>query len=297
MNCQDVLRQMTAYADGELSSSEKMLIGAHLAACPACQQAYEATAGLQKQLQQHLQARAGHVAPRPQAWTRLEAALPSQPPRQRGLARAVEAFFFSDWVSARRLSLQKVAMALLLLMALVVAVPPAWARLEPIITNWFRFTSPDGQNSGSIGGFTAFTPYHATYLPEGLQPGLLGGGTAPDLDTFEIGYNDEARFITIFQSKGDGATALPVGEPVQVGGNTAVFIQDFAVSQADFHEKRPAVSLVTDYDYSHVHLLAWFMGEVKIELFSNLPLAEMLLVAKSLEPMQAATEDTFNPRP
>jgi hypothetical protein len=182
-----------------------------------------------------------------------------------------------------------VAVVLFLLLALVVIVPPAWARLEPILTNWFHFTAPDGHNSGSIGDFTAFTPYHATYLPQGFQPGLLGRSTGPDLDTFEIGYDHGAQFITILQSKGQANTALPVGQPVQIGEHTAVFIQTFATSQAELQEQRPAVSLVTNYDYSHTHLLAWFIDDVKLEIFSNLPLDQMLLVAESLAPMEATT--------
>lgn len=296
MNCQEVLAVMRAYVDDEVSSGEKGLIEAHLAACPGCHEAYLAAADLKKQLQQHWQVRAESAAPLPQAWTRLEAALPGRPPRQPSLARAVEGFLFPEGVFARKLSSQRLAMALLFLIALVVVVPPAWARLEPVLTTWFRFTAPDGKNSGSIGGFTAFTPYHATYLPEDFQPGLLGSSLSPDLDTFEIGYDHKEKFITIWQSKGEAVTALPAGELVDVGGQTAVLVESFAVSQADFQEKRPAVSLVTNYDYSQVHLLTWFEGEVKLEIFSNLPPAEMMLVAESLQPMQSV-EGTFDSPP
>jgi hypothetical protein len=291
MNCQDVLALLTAYADGELLPTEKKAIEAHLAGCAACQQVQATAVRLQSQLQQHLQARAENIAPAPQAWSRLEAALPAPRPFWSGFVRSLEAFFAPKGIPATKLSASRVAVVVLLLLALVVTVPPAWARLEPILTNWFHFTAPDGHNSGSIGDFTAFTPYHATYMPQGFQPGLLGRSTGPDLDTFEIGYDDGAQFITILQSKGQANTALPVGQPMQVGEHTAVFIQTFATSQAELQEKRPAVSLVTDYDYSHTHLLAWFIGEVKLEIFSNLPLDQMLLVAESLAPMEAATEE------
>jgi hypothetical protein len=46
------------------------------------------------------------------------------------------------------------------------------------------------------------------------------------------------------------------------------------------------VSIVTNHAYENTYLLTWFMGEIRIEMLSNLPVAEMLQVAESLEPMQ-----------
>jgi hypothetical protein len=71
-----------------------------------------------------------------------------------------------------------------------------------------------------------------------------------------------------------------------VNGFAAVFIPSFATSQQDLVEERPFVSIVTDYAYENTNLLTWFMGEIKIEMLSNLPVAEMLQVAESLERMQ-----------
>lgn len=44
---------------------------------------------------------------------------------------------------------------------------------------------------------------------------------------------------------------------------------------------------MTNHDYTETNYLGWFLGEIKVEIFSNLPLAEMLMVGESLEPMQA----------
>jgi hypothetical protein len=38
-------------------------------------------------------------------------------------------------------------------------------------------------------------------------------------------------------------------------------------------------------------LLAWYIGEIKIELVSNLPESEMIAVAESLVPMQEGRGD------
>ena len=64
------------------------------------------------------------------------------------------------------------------MVVLVAVAPPVWARVQPIITNWFSFSTPDDEKAeAAIGGFTAFTPYYATYLPEDFQQSLLGSTT------------------------------------------------------------------------------------------------------------------------
>jgi hypothetical protein len=172
---------------------------------------------------------------------------------------------------------------------LVAVAPPVWARLEPILVNWFSFSSPSGDNFMALGGFDAFTPYHATYLPEEFESGLLGSLTGQDIDAIEIGYDDfDGGFVTLLQSMGSGVAELPLGVDVEVGAERAVFIPDYASSAEELVGKRPEVSIVTNHDYATTNYLAWFLGEVKIEMFSNQPLAEMLKVAESLEPMQAS---------
>jgi hypothetical protein len=180
------------------------------------------------------------------------------------------------------------AIILVFLIALVAVAPPVWARIEPIITHWFSFSSPDGESSAAIGGFKAFTPYYATYIPEGFQQSLLGSTTfmEPEVESLEIGYDSEERFIVLIQSKGAGVTGLPTGESAWINANPAIFIPSYATSQTDLREKQPTLSIDTNYDYENTNLLAWFAGEIKIEILSNLPLEEMMRVAESLESMQ-----------
>ncbi len=290
MNCHEVHDLLAAYQDGEVSGPERRLIREHLSTCQTCQAELESLSTLQRRLRQHLTAQADAVAPSPQAWTLLQATLPDRPPRRAVFGRRAASWLTGGLFRVGGRAVPRLALALVLLIALVLAAPPAWAMIEPIVTNWFSFTTPDGESGGAVGGFTAFTPYHATYLPENFQQSLLGGRSQPDLDSFEIGYDRGAQFIMIVQSKGPGATGLPAGDPAQVGTNPAVFLPSFAAGEQELREKRPGLSIVTSYDYSGTQLLVWFIGEVKIELLSNLPLGEMRRVAESLEPMQASQD-------
>ena len=52
---------------------------------------------------------------------------------------------------------------------------------------------------------------------------------------------------------------------------------------------------MTNHDYAETNYLAWFLGEIKVEMFSNLSLEEMLRVAESLEPMQASEGELPQP--
>ena len=134
-------------------------------------------------------------------------------------------------------------------------------------------------------------------MPEGFQQSLLGSTTSvePEFDSLEIGYDAQEQFIFLLQSKGTSITGLPSGEPTFVDTIPAIFIPSFATSQEDLIKSRPGISTVTNYSYNDTNLLTWFLGEIKIEMFSNLPLEEMLKVANSLEPMLALVGETPGP--
>jgi len=286
MNCKEVQELIPAYLDGETSPSEKRLIQAHLMTCMNCQEELEVVDGLRNGLQQHFRTKAVAMAPSGAAWSNLQKGLPA---KTRAGGRVGGYFAFPGRLSGLRLSTQRIGVIFLIVFILVFVAPPVWARLEPILTNWFSFSSPDGDDFSAIGGFDAFTPYHAAYVPEDFNSGLLGTLTGQGIESIEIGYDDrDGGFITLVQSMGTAVTGLPLGESAHVGSSEAIFIHSFATSAAELQAARPEVSIVTNNDYTETNYLAWFLGEIKVELFSNLPLVEMLKVAESLEPMQAS---------
>jgi hypothetical protein len=288
MNCREVLPRINAYLDEELSSSEKKLIQTHLATCQSCQQELESLNHLQNRLRQQLKARAASTAPSPQAWSLVQAALPDNLSKEPIQKKASRPFFRSPLPFFGNLTYQKVVVAFLILLALVVAIPTVSAKVESWVGTWFSFSSPDGENFSAIGGFTAFTPYHATYLPKGFRNSGMGTATGwPDYEALELTYNRKGgQFFTLLESKGGEAQGLPFGEDVYVGESPAVFIASFATSSNELVSKKPGLSIVTEFDYSHTNLLTWFIGEVRIEIFSNLSKSEMIKIAESLAPMQ-----------
>jgi hypothetical protein len=296
MNCREVLPQIYAYLDNEVSPSEKKLIQAHLATCQSCQQELEARNHLQNALSQQLKARAAQAAPSPQAWLLVQASLPatlSKEPAPKKVSLS------SSWPTLSffgNLTFRKVGLAILIVLALVVAIPTVWAKVESWTGTWFGFSSPDGENFSAIGGFTAFTPYHATYLPKGFKNSGIGTATGwPDYEALELTYDRKGgQFFTLLESKGGEAQGLPSGEGVYIGESPGVFIPAFATSLDELVSKKPGLSIVTDFDYSQTNLLTWFSGEVRIEIYSNLTKAEMVKIAESLAPMQTGEGELPN---
>jgi hypothetical protein len=290
MNCREVRPRINAYLDEEVSPSEKKLLQAHLVTCQSCQQELESLNHLQNTLRQQLKARAAQAAPSPQAWSLVQAALPADRSNEPNPKKGSRPFSRLKLPFFGNLTFQKVGLAFLVLLALVVAIPTVSAKVQSWVGTWFSFSSPDGKDFSAIGGFTAFTPYHATYLPKGFTNSGIGTVTGwPDYEALELTYDRRGgQFFTLLESKGGEAQGLPSGEDVLIGESPAVFIPTFATSSAELVSKKPGLSIVTEFDYSQTNLLTWFMGEVRIEMFSNLPKAEMIKIAASLAPMQTS---------
>jgi hypothetical protein len=138
MNCRDVRVLIPAYLDEEVTLSEKKLIQAHLAECPDCQQELEVIGALRNRIRQNLKARAATVTPSPQAWTHLQASLPSRPPKISAFEKAIRSFSLPGWMMIGKLSPQKIVGALLFVIVLFACAPPVWERVEPLITDLFR---------------------------------------------------------------------------------------------------------------------------------------------------------------
>jgi hypothetical protein len=289
MNCREVLPRINAYLDKEVSSSEKKLIQDHLTTCQSCQQELESRNQLQNTLRQQLKARATQAAPSPQAWSLVQAALPVDLSPELIHKKPSLTFPRLTLPFLGNLTFQKVGVLLLIALALVVAIPTVSAKVETWIGRWFSFSSPDGKDFSAIGGFTAFTPYHATYLPKGFKNSGMGTATGwPDYEALELTYDRKGgQFFTLLESKGGETQGLPTGEDVSIGERPGVFIASFATSTTELVDKKPGLSIVTDFDYSQVNLLTWFVGEVRIEIFSNLSKAEMVKIAESLAPMES----------
>jgi hypothetical protein len=302
-----------------VTPSEKRLIAAHLAGCPGCRAKLESIESLEFQIRQHVQQRALRVAAPASGWQALQERLAGevmQPAAQPlGIPSAFRSLFSRLAHSGWRLA-AAVFVVLLALLTLTPAVrAQVQAQIQEIAGDWFHFGAPGGQSQAEIGGFGApggqsqaeiggfgapggqsqaeiggfgaFTPYHATYLPEGFQLSGMGGSSAPGVETITLGYNQREKFVDLAQSAGPELEALPQGELLRLKSGTAVFVENFASSAQDLQVKMPGISIVIEYDYTNTNLLVWDMGELRVQMISNLTKDEMVRIAESLAPMQS----------
>ncbi len=247
MNCKEVNGRLLSYIHGEVTPSEKRLIAAHLSVCQECTAKLESMESLESQIRRHIQQRAERVAAPASGWQALQARLEKEPvSRSNGLLAELRNSFsglpLSGW--------QHAAAAFLVLLALFALTPAVraqmQAQIQQIAGGWFNFSSPDGQSQAEIGGFSAFTPYHATYLPEGFQLSGMGGSSAPEVETITLSYNHQERFVELAESAGQELGPLPLGEQLVINGGTAVFVEGFASSAQELQANMPGISVVAE---------------------------------------------------
>lgn len=193
----------------------------------------------------------------------------------------------SNRLRLERQTTRRLALALMVILVLLLAAPPARTlatRISDWVGTWFHFRTPGTECSMGVGDFEAFTPYAPQYLPEGFDCGGVGGESAPEYIRLALTYSRDEQFVTLLQSKGLSAGDLPSGENIDINGEAGVFVQVFATSSEELQQKIPSVPIVTNFDYGTTSLLAWHIGEIKLELVSNLPEEEILKIARSLVP-------------
>ena len=202
--------------------------------------------------------------------------------------------------------------ALVIALGTVTFVPSVRAQVGEILNTWFRFKSPGGEYEVALSGPAEFTPLHPTYLPAGLQSG--GGGisvseTGGGSESVELKYHNDKQFVAITQSEAPPDKTLPTGQEVTVNGQPAVLVtglegtfeygfripEDAQVETFGTPPAEPA-PYHGSIAYTDGKRLAWYVGDVKVEMLSNLPDEEMLKVAESMMPAEAGeSEAPFQP--
>lgn len=293
MKCQETAAMMVAYLDQELSPSERKMVTAHLAECDSCRRELAALSTLQGGVRRSLHQQAVEAVPAPDAWVHLQATLgsaarPAYPARiaawLQSIVLSIRTMFVGGTLMRRFVLVGLVTLALV--GGVVITVPSVRAQVRETIDTWFHFRLPGGRSGVGVGfggERQAFAPYMPTWLPDGLDLGLTGGSTAPGAEYVEFEFHPmprrkgDERFIRLVEGKGEAVPGLPEGREVMVGGQRAVFTSELS----DRHEIQSDPPTPAG-----ARLLAWYMGEVKIELVSNLAESDMLAVAESLVPME-----------
>ena len=192
--------------------------------------------------------------------------------------------------------------ALVITLGTVAFVPSVRAQVGEILNTWFRFETPGGEGEVAISGTAEFVPLHPTYLPAGFQTaGFVIGGKS---ESIELMYYSEEQFLTITQSKAPADKALPAGREVTVNGQRSVLVtglegtfgyysfhipeeahvETFGTPPAEPYHVNVKVKPIA---YTDGKRLVWYVGDVKVEMLSNLSEAEILKIAESLVPAEA----------
>ena len=305
MRCHDVGSLLVAYLDGEVTPSQRTLIQAHLAGCGACQEKQAVLSALQSRISRSLHIMAAQAEPSLQAWNCLEARLargmlPSplrRVARIRGLVARVGRMkrVFEGGLTMKSLTMKK-GLAFAILAPVVIALgavvlgTPVRAQVGDTVKGWLSIESKGGTVRVS-GSDLEFTPLSPAYLPAGFD-GVKGTGMRVDPDPeLELTYADGQQFVVITQSEATDAP-LPDGREVAVNGQPAVLVDGL----------EGAVPIPGPEDTSTAYTdgirLTWYGGDLKVEVLSNLPEAEVLRIAESLVPAETGEGGPlFDPLP
>ena len=310
MKCQEVKDLLLSYLGGEITSSERTLIQAHLNTCDACRRELTTLATTQDRVRRFLQARAAQAVPSPQAWNRLEARLTKEtlppslrlPAWLRRLTPGVGQINNMGGMMPMKKGLALGAIAILFIALSTMAfVPSAGAQVKELL-RWFRFGNLTG-GEVSIPGSAEFTPLEPTYLPAGMGVGLNSEGAALSYwnsATNQILLIDQIRASALLDK------SLPSGAKVTVNGRPAVLITGLKGS-VTFARLSPTPSAPvltpTDSDqvvplepmaasteavsYTDGRELVWYIDDIRVRITSTLPGEEMIRVAESLTPAKA----------
>ncbi|MBA4376728.1 MAG: hypothetical protein C0401_11225 [Anaerolinea sp.] len=295
MKCYEVNQLLIAYLDNEVTPSERTLIRSHLAGCDICQEKLAEQSALQSRVSQFLKIRAAQAVPSPQAWSRLQARLtgeayPSsswlpiwlQRPAQ-GVGR-INRVFEGGISMKKRFALTTIAV-LVMSLSVMAFVPSVRAQASAILNAWFSIKVSNGEMGGSMP--QKFTPLRPTYVPaEFMSSGFAGGTDGSGTEFFGLEfYNDNTeQFVAFYETKALSDKPLPTGQEATINGQLAVLETDV---EGTFGLELHA--------YTDGKRLTWYVGDVKVELLSNLPVEEMLKVAESLVTVEAGEGEM--PRP
>jgi len=313
MNCREVQERLVAYLEGEVAPSERELIQAHLAGCEACQRELAALSATRSCVSRFLQMRAAQAAPSPQAWSRLQARLSKEAPREPWPQRLAPGLWHrlktkgGEMVMKHKLAFAT-AITLILALGVIAFVPAVQAQVGELLWQWFHIKLPGGRFEVVISSPVGFTPLQPSYLPDGILYAL--SGAKGERGVLRQAYGGEEWFVEIVQSRALPDKPLPSGQEVSINGERGVLVTslegkfEFAPpirhvivkTEGTPPPEAPARLRLPTYTYDDGKRLVWYVGDVKVEMLSNLPVEEMLKIAESMVPAEAGEgEPPFQP--
>jgi hypothetical protein len=202
--------------------------------------------------------------------------------------------------------------AMIIVVSAVGFVPSVRAQMGEVLNTVFHFKFRGGECAL---GMRDFAPLNPTYIPEELT-GSGMGGFGPDgeyEEAVEMKYYNDRQFVSIIQTKAPADRTLPSGTEVTVNGQPAVLVTGlegtydygFYIFDDTLTETSgtPSASAQASPDsksitYTDGKRLTWYVGDVKVEMFSNLSEEELLKIAGSLVPAEESelsSQTDFDP--
>lgn len=170
------------------------------------------------------------------------------------------------------------------------------------VTDWissqtavFSFITP--HNKVTVGlisdGPWGFVPLSPTYMPNGDWVTVPDSykDEATGVDALKLTFNKGSQFVILTERKALPGESLPVGNAVNVSDQSAVLVTGLS-GEADasipldknggvLPEPSGLVRL-NPIQYTDGVRLTWQLGEIRLEILSNLPLKQVLKIAASL---------------
>lgn len=176
-------------------------------------------------------------------------------------------------------------------------------------TTVFSFLTPHSKVTVGLfsDGSWGFVPLSPTYLPIGdwvMFPDSYKDEVT-GLDTLKLIINKDNQFVILTERKALTGETLPVGNAVKVNDQSAVLLTglsgeiDASIPLAKDGGVQPEPSgqvNLNPVQYTDGVRLTWQVGEIRLEVLSNLPLRQVMKIAASLqlvetEPAQITTTE------
>lgn len=214
--------------------------------------------------------------------------------------------------SIKKFILYAAIMLMLIAITVTAFIPTVRAQVADWIsgqTTVFSFLTP--HNKVTVGlisdGSWGFVPLSPTYLPIGYWVMVPDSykDEVTGLDTLKLIINKDNQFVILTERKVLSHEILPVGDAVKVNDQPAVLISglsgeiDASIPLAKDGGVQPEPSGQVDLNpvqYTDGVRLTWQVGEIRLEVLSNLPLRQVMKIAASLqlvenEPAQMTTTE------
>ncbi len=310
MNCHEAQELLVAYLDGEVTPSEQRLLNIHLAGCEPCRQERDRLQATQRQVHRFLHLQAAQAAPSPQAWSRLQARLAGEarpspswlPSWLQRLAPGVgRTQIFPGGIAMKKGFVWATLAAMVIALSVMALVPSVRAQVGELL-RWFRFESPAGGGEVSIPGSGEFTPLRPAYLPAGFQAMAVGLNPEAASLNYWNSTTDQILLIDQFRLSPEDSRSLPSGKKVTVNGQPAVLMagQEINVTftllpptpaaplpPSDGSALAPITASSETVSCQDGSRLVWYVGDLRVEMVSNLPGEEMVKIAESMIPAEA----------